>query len=298
MSSNTWNEFLTDVDDLGHDDPFSQGYDASGHNVVDAAREPFSDFLRDVLYEPPLDPSRLVEGQGLAVLNFCDNADLELNDMDFGLLDHWNIDGMGAAAPPPSAQDFTPRTDDFPVDLSQMRQTLTKVWTDSPWRWHPKNVDTGYGEQSNLPVPRLDATSPVFQESGQRLDRVIEDKLEPSGRDRVLGIVLSTCRTNNVMTRVASSFPSVEVMDTLIHIFLASHACQVSGWIHYPSFVLNAQWPEWLAVVAAAGAVLTPIHTLRKFGFALQEAVRVTIPSRVRYGRCVWFPQSVPSGRS
>ena len=35
-----------------------------------------------------------------------------------------------------------------------------------------------------------------------------------------------------------------------------------------------------LAMAAAAGAVLAPIPALRRFGFALQEAVRVTIPNR------------------
>jgi hypothetical protein len=266
--------------DPGQPDQFPPNFDPSGGNVVDIGRLPFSDFLRDVLYEPALDPARMAEGQGLAVLDFCDDGNLELNDMDFGLLDHWNLDAIGGG--PSAAPDFTPRTDDSSVDLSQMRQSLTKIWTNSPWRWNPRNVDSGFGEQSYLPVPTGDTTSSIFQESRRRLDRVVKDKLESSGRDRVLAIVLSTCRNNNMMTRVASSFPSVEVMDSLVHIFLASHFCQVSEWIHYGSFILNAQWPEWLAVAAAAGAVLTPVPTLRKFGFALQEAVRVTIPSRVR----------------
>ena len=218
------------------------------------------------------------EGAGLAVLDFNENTDLELNDFDFGVLDHWNVDHAGVA---PGSQEFHAGVDDTSVDLTQMRQGLTKVWTDSPWRWHPKPADTCYGEQSNLPVSAGDTTSPAFQESKRRLDRVVKDKLEPSGRDRILAIVLSTCRNNAVLTRVASSFPTVEVMDALIHIYLASHACQVSGWIHFGSFSMKAQWPEWLAVVAAAGAVLTPVQTLRKFGFALQEAVRVTLPTRV-----------------
>ena len=262
--------------DPGQHEQFQQPFDASG-GMVDMARLPFSDFLRDVLYEPALE-ARLAESQGLAVLDFCDDANLELNDMDFGILDNWNVDGMTGSA---AAQEFTPRTDDTSVDLSQMRQSLNKIWADSPWRWHPKNLDTGYGEQSNLPVPTDDVSSPVFQERQRRLDRVVRDKLDPAGRDKILAIVLSTCRNNSMMTRVASSFPSVDVMDTLVHIFLASHLCQVSEWIHFGSFSLNSQWPEWLAVVAAGGAVLTPVQTLRKFGFAIQEAVRVTIPSRV-----------------
>lgn len=264
--------------DPGNNDQFPPNFDADGDGV-DMARLPFSDFLRDVLYDPPVDPSRLAETQGLAVLDFCDDTNLELNDVDFGVLDNWNVDGMGVTS---ATEEFAPRADDSAIDLSQMRQGLTKLWTDSPWRWHPKGVESGYTEQTNLPVPKGDISSPVFQESQRQLDKVVADKLEQAGRDKILAIVLRTCRNNSIMTRVASSFPSVEVMDTIAHIFLASHMCSVSEWIHFGSFALNAQWPEWLAAAAAAGAVMTPVPTLRKFGFALQEAVRTTIQSRVR----------------
>ena len=67
----------------------------------------------------------------------------------------------------------------------------------------------------------------------------------------------------------------------MLHVFLNSHTNQVSDYIHFPTFKLNEQEPEWIAGAAAAGAVLTPIPTLRKFGYALQESVRIVIPRRV-----------------
>lgn len=90
----------------------------------------FTDFLRDVLYTQTLDSSRLAEAQGLAVLDFCDDANYELNDMDFGMLDTWNLDGMGERAA--VTQAATPQTDDSSVDMTQMRQRLVKIWTESP----------------------------------------------------------------------------------------------------------------------------------------------------------------------
>ena len=78
-----------------------------------------------------------------------------------------------------------------------------------------------------------------------------------------------SCRNDAMMRRVASAFPSAEMLDSWIHIFLASHLCQVSSWIHYGSFTLNSQWPDWLAITASAGAAVTPVPTLRRFGFAL-----------------------------
>ena len=53
---------------------------------------PFSDFLRDVMTLDGFTTPRNEDAQGLAVLNFCDDASLELNDVDFGLLDFWNSD--------------------------------------------------------------------------------------------------------------------------------------------------------------------------------------------------------------
>ncbi|KAJ9157752.1 C6 transcription factor [Pleurostoma richardsiae] len=264
--------------DQSNPDSYAPSYQAN--NPVDMSRLPFSDFLRDVLYDQQLQAPKVEEAQGLAVLDFCDDSNLDLNDMDFGLLDQWNVGGVlqdpSTQLPP---QQYAPHSED-PADISQMRRTLVKIWTDSPWRWMPSKTDNAYSEQASLPVPSGDAHSVQFQETRRRLDRVVNGKVDQAGRDKILAIVLGTLKTNTIINRVASSFPSAELIDTLVHFFLASHLCQVSTWIHYGSFKLNTQRPELLAVAAAAGAVLTPVQTLRKFGFALAEAVRLDIPER------------------
>ncbi|KAK9781018.1 hypothetical protein SCARD494_14270 [Seiridium cardinale] len=251
----------------------------NSNNMVDMTRMPFNDFLRDVLYDGSLNnTARPEESQGLAVLDFCDDANYELTDMDFGLLDHWNLDE--AKNPQAATQAATPQTDDSTVDMSQMRQSLVKIWTNSPWRWIPGERDSVYAEYGNLPIPHRDAASQRFQESQKQMDRVIKDKLDSASRDKILSVVLQTVKTDAMRLRIASSFPSAEVMDTLAHIYLAAHLCSVSCWIHWGTFTLNSQWPEWLGIVAAAGAVLTPVATLRKFGFAIQEAMRICVPGR------------------
>lgn len=234
-------------------------------------QDPFFDFLRDVLYEKPHDPSKLPSSQGLAPLNFCDNANLELTDIDFGLLDHWNLDGFADGTLP--VQEVGPYSATS-ADISQMRQKLVQAWTESPWRWDPKSHDSAYREQGFLPVSATDACNAQIQMSGKGLQRVVAQTLEQPGRDQVLAIVLSTCRQNATANRVISSFPTAEVMDTLVHVFLAAQACQADEWIHFPTFKLNDQWPEWIAMAASMGAALTSMPTLRKFGFAVQEAVR------------------------
>ncbi|KAJ8114691.1 hypothetical protein ONZ43_g4841 [Nemania bipapillata] len=248
------------------------------NNTADMTHQPFSDFLRDVLYAQSLDSSRLAEAQGLAVLDFCDDTSYELNEMDFGMLDHWNLDGMSERAV--VTQAVTPKTDDSSVDMAQMRRKLVKIWTDSPWRWIPDKRDHSHGEYANLPLPCRDSASQQFRERQRQIDRVVPDKLDSSSRDKILTVVLGACNSDAIRMRVAASFPSAEIMDSLMHIFLAAHLCSVSSWIHFGTLKLNSLWPEWLATAAAAGATMTPVPTLRKFGFAIQEAVRLVLPSK------------------
>lgn len=260
--------------DQSNPNGYQPPYTYPAMNMMEIGRLPFSDFLRDVLYDQSIgDTHRLDEPQGLAVLNFCDDANLELRDVDFGLLNHWNIEGnlsVADTAPQQLQQDES-------VDISAIRSRLVKIWTESPWRWTPRKSDTGYIEQPHMSLPAAEADMP---EGGRQTDRVIKERLDASSRDKILAIILSRCHENSVRAKVASSFPSAKLIDSWIHIFLASHLCQVSAWIHHGSFSLNEQCPEWLAIAAAAGAVHTPVPTLRRFGFALQEAVRLTIPDR------------------
>ncbi|KAF4447393.1 putative transcription factor Pig1p [Fusarium austroafricanum] len=238
---------------------------------------PFCDFLRDVLYEQQYEQSsRIPENQGIAVLDFCDDSTMELSDMDFGLLDHWNTDGITSAAP---AQQETPKTDS-PVDMAHMRQNLVTAWDVSPWRWDPVAKDNAFDEQGNLPVSRRDVASIQAQASKGDLRRVVDQKLDCAARDGVLALVLGACQPDAMSSRISGSFPSADLLDIMLHVFLNSHTNQVSDYIHFPTFKLNEQEPEWIAGAAAAGAVLTPIPTLRKFGYALQESIRLVMPRR------------------
>ncbi|PTB65291.1 hypothetical protein BBK36DRAFT_1122226 [Trichoderma citrinoviride] len=234
---------------------------------------PFFDFLRDVLYQQPVDLSRGHESQGPAVLDFCDDLDMDLTDMDFGLLDHWNLDlNDGSTIASQATQNST--------EMSQMRQNLANVWGELPWKWDPTTKDSAYTEQGNIPIAANDISNAQYQETKKQLERVVDQKLNLSSRDQILAIVLKTCRDASMASRVAASFPTVDVMDTMVQAFLAAHVRQVSTWIHYPTLKLNSVWPEWIGNAVAAGAVLMPAPTLRKFGFAIQEAVRITIPAR------------------
>jgi hypothetical protein len=112
---------------------------------------------------------------------------------------------------------------------------------ESPWRWVPNKLDHGFCEQ---PVPSRDMNSPQFHESGRHVERLIGLRQEQGTRNKVLAMVLSSCSQTSTMMRVAASFPSAEVLDTLLHLFLASQLCLTSSWIHFGTLTLNRQLPE------------------------------------------------------
>lgn len=252
--------------------------EASSSQQPDADQLPFCDFLRDVLYEQQYDqPARMPDNTGLDVLDFCNDTNMELSDMDFGLLDHWNAGGTGPNNPNAiPAQADTPRSDNSAdVAHAHIRQNLVTAWDVSPWRWDPVAKDNAFGEQGNLPVSKKDVASLQAEASQGGLRRVVDQRLDFAARDGVLALVLGACQPDAMSSRISGSFPSADLLDTMLHVFLNSHTNQVSEYIHFPTFKLNEQEPEWIAGAAAAGAVLTPIPTLRKFGYALQEAIRM-----------------------
>lgn len=237
---------------------------------MDPERLPFADFLRDVLYESATESHKANQVQGLIALDFCDSESLDLVDGDFGLLDKWNAEGTTQNAWP--AQEMMHGRADRITDITQTRRDLVKIWTNFP---SSRNFDSQEGDfheqrNSSLSPGELDK----WRSRRDQLALVTRDRLEQSNRDRALAMVLSASRQHATSIRIASSFPSLDLMEVLVTSFLSNWAYQASDWIHLPTFRLNSQAPEWIAMAAASGAVSSPIPALRRFGFTLQEAVR------------------------
>jgi hypothetical protein len=89
-----------------------------------------------------------------------------------------------------------------------------------------------------------------------------------------MALVLGTCTPENVK-RIASAFPSIELLDGLIQYFLTSPSLDALMWFHLPTFSPSKLNPELLASIASAGAATIPDVSLRKLGYALHEASRM-----------------------
>jgi hypothetical protein len=90
----------------------------------------------------------------------------------------------------------------------------------------------------------------------------------------MLALVLGTCSPENVK-KIASAFPSIELLDGLIQYFLSSASLDAQAWFHLPTFSPSKLGPELLACIVSAGAASIPDVSLRKLGYALHEASRM-----------------------
>lgn len=109
---------------LGNFQPYPSSH--TGHVARESTNPPFCDFLRDVLYDQSLgNHARLAEAQGLDVLNFYDDANLDFKEFDFGLLGPWNLDAAG------SVGDQAASSEDN-ISMTAMRSALVKIWYVKP----------------------------------------------------------------------------------------------------------------------------------------------------------------------
>ncbi|GKU07071.1 transcription factor [Fusarium langsethiae] len=203
----------------------------------------------------------------------------ELDDIDLRFLDSYNttipFEIRSIQPTPRGAQ--TPRAASH-TDPGEPAAMCTEAFQNSHWKFRPNAKDHAGAEEHNLSLPATDSAYPS-PESGVALDsntRVTCAKLGSPARDRILMMVVSSCRSDHLSKAVAS-FPSAELLDTLLQFYLTSSVTRATAFIHAASFNPNEKRPELVAAMAACGAVLTSDPALSKLGYAIQECLRVAV---------------------
>ncbi|KAH6662933.1 c6 zinc finger domain-containing protein [Plectosphaerella plurivora] len=120
--------------------------------------------------------------------------------------------------------------------------------------------------------------------------------IQRTTRDRLLAMILSTCRPEHTHL-VSRAFPSAELLNNLLDRFASDHRLQADASVHLPTLKTSEAWPVFLASIIAMGALKTGDRALHRFGFALQEAVRTTLPSKFEEAnsvtRMIWSAQTM-----
>lgn len=243
------------------------------------------DYLRDKMYPPNHQPQP--NGNGMQVLDyqggpwtprelfdFGVDANMELNDLDLSFLDTYNNANPFDLRTPSigfttSGSDIVPSFTSAPNIPPLDTNALPKA---SVWRFRPLSKDSGSAEQANLSLP-----------TPQSLDidrRVTCEPLSQTSRDKILAMILSTCKPNSI-PKAVSCFPSISLLDSLFQFSLTSPGSHAKHWIHASTLLAGQTRPEVLAAIIAAGAVLTPDQSIRKVGYAVQEAIRTAVQVQV-----------------
>lgn len=199
---------------------------------------------------PAINPSHEAP-RGLMDLSF--NLDLSLTDVDMGLLDQYNFQiPFDADTPSNDARELEPQ----PPDSASV-SVRAEAFMQSVWRYNPQS-DTCYLKAEQVGLATFSDTE---QDRGRRShiarNRAIVERLPSTSRDKLMALVLGTSSPENA-PKIASAFPSLDLLDGLIQFFLTSPSFDAQSWIHLPTFSPAKINPELLAAIVAAGAVATP----------------------------------------
>jgi hypothetical protein len=253
--------------------------------ILDIDDSSLADFLRDIMMPTPpnplpgagphsLDFVQQNYYSGRDVFNFGIDSSLDFTDIDFGWISTQNarLPGLNFPTALDPDRERSERGQHMP-DVSSGITAGAEAFQKSVWRWRPDQQDHGHAEQVNLSLPYKDLRLLEPRHGPEGLDR----RLEQNSRDKILAMLLSGCEPKNV-SRVVASFPSADLLDSLMQNFFRSEVHRTDSWIHLPTFRPQNQRPELNGIIVAAGAVLSTVPTVRKLGFAIQEAVRLAIP--------------------
>ncbi|KAJ6107574.1 hypothetical protein N7523_008897 [Penicillium sp. IBT 18751x] len=147
----------------------------------------------------------------------------------------------------------------------------TDVFQQSMWRWDPTMFDNCGAERANISIQvgPMDCPETCMAATSQMWSQDISSAL----RDKILVLVLSTLGPQATHT-VLPSFPTLGLLNSLMHHFLNGHAENIASWLHLPTFDAEKVRTQLLLMIIAAGAITCTHPMIQQLGFALQEVVR------------------------
>jgi hypothetical protein len=198
------------------------------------------------------------------------DADMMLNDSRPQIIPASNI---VPSRPPPASGTQTP-------SFGDRIASGNAAFMRSVWMWTPTNQDFGGKDNLNLSIPASDVDSPETRAVAGH--SMFHQCLENATRDKILGFVLSTC-DSSLFTTIASSFPNADLLNKLMHLYMAVQVTQKDSWLHLPTIELEDDSLLLTIMIVSAGAVICSVPSIRRLGYALQEAVRTGLAGKVSF---------------
>ena len=167
------------------------------------------------------------------------------------------------------------------TDTGKRAALCAEAFRRSYWKFLPGPRDNCASEQPNLSLPTSQAGGQLQEPHIGLPSRATRARFSTGSRDKMVALLAKTCRPENLF-KAMDSFPSVELLDTLLQYYLTSPVAQADLLFHAATLDPNELRPELLSAMVAAGAVLTADPALTKLGYAIQECLRVAVPMMVR----------------
>lgn len=154
-----------------------------------------------------------------------------------------------------------------------------KAYDHALGNWRPRPKDFLTQDIMSLSISPKEQTS-MKGHMGYFDPTVIPDQMPSARRDEMV-IIASHCFATSRSTQPIPCFPSVEILDELLKIFLTAQKDQPMSFIHIPHFSASNCEISLLMACIAAGAASSPNLTAHRFGLALVEVLRRDLPAQV-----------------
>ncbi|KAK5050462.1 hypothetical protein LTR84_003743 [Exophiala bonariae] len=199
-------------------------------------------------------------------------------NIDFDGLD---LPFLGDFITTPIAQSIDHSVSDSTALHSPAMLITTEAYEASQVRqgWIPGPNDIN-SETESLELPST-AGSDVLAMLRDKSSVLGKDNMTVGTRDKILVMIYSKT-SKSIWARMSRTFELVDVLHGIIlHALVHMQEKQLIPFMHLPSFNVNEQRPELLCALAAYGAVCWSSSTMRKFGYGLQELVRLSIHQKL-----------------
>jgi hypothetical protein len=269
--------------------------------ILDIDESSLAGFLQDIMTRGSPNYSQdnisidlIPQDSSWDVLNFGIDSSLDFNDMDLGWITSHN---QTTAFKYNMSTDYNDKALDHGQQTPDVQPSIilgAEAFRKSLWNWLPGQLEHAFMEVSNLSLSHKDMEGLESRDSSD----ITDHQLEQSARDDILAMVLSMNSQQGGISRVITSFPSTQLLNRLLHIFLRLELAKMDSWIHLPTFRPRTQGPEFNGIVIASGAIMSSVPTgmifssvliinltllVRKLGFAIQETVRLALPANVSF---------------
>ncbi|KAK3117131.1 hypothetical protein LTR53_001788 [Teratosphaeriaceae sp. CCFEE 6253] len=253
---------------MGRFDATDGAYQPPGFNPAEMG---FPDFFEQIMM-PGVGMPQHASVMPPDVSNFTSDLTFDTGDFDFSFL-------ASGLTRPSSAQEHRPDVGSSTAEVAQTGHSdvhlRSEAFRRAPWSWNhwipERNSHTFAGQETiDVRQDRVDASDQLTSPDSVRL---VHCNLGNPERDRMIRVVTQVAQKKLAMP----SFPSLELLEDLIDIFLLQDSSAIDSYVHSASFNCEEVRTELLLAIVAAGARYIALDPVWKMGLVIQEVVRLAI---------------------